>query len=153
MTDSRFDSVLDHGVSRARTLVLRALYAFIFLALAAFLWPAFIAQLPDPAHYHGVTMTLIAAFSLLCLLGIRYPLQMLPILLWEALWKLMWLILIGLPQWRAGTMDAGTAQTLVDCSLVVLVLLAVPWRYVARHYLRKPAEPPFRATPKAGRLA
>jgi hypothetical protein len=142
-----------HGPSPVRILVLRALYALILVGLTAFLWPALIAQLPAPAHYHGVTMAMLAAFSILCALGIRYPLQMRLILLWEALWKCMWLLLIGLPQWRAGTMDSGTAQTLVDCSLVLLVLLAIPWRYVAYHYLRKPAEPPFRAKPSAGGLA
>ena len=127
-------------VSRARLIALRALYALIVVGLALFVWPAFIAQLPDPAHYHGVVLTMLGAFSILCALGLRYPLQMLPIMLWELLWKSMWLLLIALPRWRAGTMDAPTTQTAIDCAAIVLVLLAVPWGYVMRHYVRKPAE-------------
>jgi hypothetical protein len=133
-------------VPRARLIVLRALYALIVVGLGLFVWPAFIARLPEPAHYHGVVMTMLAAFSILCALGIRYPLQMLPLLLWELLWKSMWLLLIALPRWMAGTMDAATTQSAIDCAVVVLVLVAMPWGYVARHYIRKPAE---RASPRA----
>lgn len=131
-------------VSRARLIVLRALYALIVVGLALFVWPTFLARLPEPPHYQGVVLTMLGAFSILCALGLRYPLQMLPILLWELLWKSMWLLLIALPRWRAGTMDAVTTQTAIDCAAVVLVLLAVPWGYVARHYVRKPAERAFR---------
>jgi hypothetical protein len=131
----------DHGLSRTRLNVLRALYALIVLGLAAFVWPAFLARLPDPEHYHGIVMTMLAAFSILCAIGIRYPLQMLPLLLWELLWKSMWLLLVALPRWRAGTMDAATIQTATDCSVVVLVLLAIPWGYVQRTFVKRPARP------------
>jgi hypothetical protein len=135
----------DRRVSRLRLIVLRALYALIALGLVLFVWPVLLAKVPAPPHYQGVVLAMLAAFSLLCLLGIRYPLQMLPVLLWELLWKSLWLGLIGVPRWLSGTMDAATAQTLFDCSLVVLVLVAVPWGYVAREYVRKPAERPTAA--------
>ena len=130
----------DPGVSRARLTILRALYAFIVVGLALVVWPAYLAQLPAPAHYHGIVMTMLAAFSILCALGLRYPLQMLPILLWELLWKAMWLLLVALPRWMAGTMDPATAATAFDCAALVLVLVGVPWRYVLRNYAMKPAE-------------
>jgi hypothetical protein len=123
------------GVSPMRMIVLRAVYALIVLGLALFVWPVFLAKVPTPPHYQGVVLAMLAAFSILCLLGIRYPLQMLPILLWELLWKSLWLGLIGVPRWLSGTMDAATAQTLFDCSLVVLVLVAVPWGFVWREYV------------------
>ena len=140
----------DDGVSKARLMVLRGLYAFIALGLAAFIWPVLLSEVPAPAHYHGVVLVMLAAFSILCVIGMRYPLQMLPILFWELLWKSMWLLMIALPRSTAGTMDAATTQTAIDCIAVVLVLLAVPWGYVARHYVRKPAERPLRATVAAG---
>jgi hypothetical protein len=128
------------GVSKARLLALRALYALIAVGLAAFVWPHWLAQLPTPAHYHGVVMTMLVAFSVLSALGIRYPLQMLPILLWELLWKGLWLLAVALPRWSAGTMDAATTQTAFDCATVLLVLLALPWPYLWRTYVRRPAE-------------
>lgn len=141
----------DHAVSRARLTILRALYAFIAAGLAVFIWPSYVAQLPAPPHFKGVVLTMLAAFSILCAIGIRYPLQMLPILLWELVWKTMWLLLIALPRWMAGTMDGPTVQTAIDCAMVVLVLLAVPWGYVVRNYLRKPAEHSFRVGAAGGR--
>ena len=152
-TTEKFSANADPGVSSTRLIVLRALYALIVLGLAAFVWPAYLARLPAPAHYHGVVMTMLAAFSILCAIGIRYPLQMLPILLWELLWKCMWLLLIALPRWMAGTMDAAATQTVIDCVAIVLVLLAVPWGYVVRNYVRKPAERPFGGAAAAAGLA
>lgn len=131
---------IDPGVSKGRLIVLRALYVLIVAGQLLFIWPALIAQLPAPAHYHGIVMVMLAAFSILCALGIRYPLQMLPVLIWEALWKVLWLALVALPRWQAGTMDAPTTQTVIDCAPLPLLLLAIPWGYVARHYVRKPAE-------------
>lgn len=130
----------DAGVSRLRLLALRALYALIVLGQLLFIWPALLARLPDPAHYQGIVLVMLAAFSIMCALGLRYPLQMIPVLLWELLWKAMWLALVALPQWRAGTMSEAARQTAFDCSLVVLVLVALPWGYVWRNYVRKPAE-------------
>ena len=86
------------------------------------------------------TFSIPSILSILCAIGIRYPLQMLPILLWELLWKSMWLLLVALPRWLENSMDAATTQTAVDCVAVVLVLVAVPWGYVVRNYVRKPAE-------------
>lgn len=135
----------DPGVAGGRLIVLRALYALIVVGQLLFIWPALIAQLPAPAHYHGIVMIMLAAFSILCAVGIRYPLQMLPILIWELLWKLLWLALIALPRWQSGTMDTATTQTVIDCAPLPLLLLAIPWTYVVRQYVRKPAERAFRA--------
>ena len=73
---------------------------------------------------------MLAAFSLCCLLGIRYPLQMLPVLLWETLWKTLWLAIVPLPQYLAGHLEDDLKPSVFACSLVLLVYLAVPWPYV-----------------------
>jgi hypothetical protein len=79
---------------------------------------------------------MLAAFSLLCLVGLRYPLQMLPVLLWEVLWKTLWLLLVPFPQWRAGHVDEALQPAIFATSMVVLVYLAVPWDYVYRHFVK-----------------
>ena len=76
-----------------------------------------------------------SASSLACALGLRYPLQMLPVLLWEVTWKTLWLVLVALPAWRAGHLDEPMQATIFAVSLVVLVYLAIPWRYVFTHYV------------------
>jgi hypothetical protein len=79
---------------------------------------------------------MLAAFSLLCALGVRYPLQMIPVLLWEAIWKTLWLGIVPLPQWLAGHVDESLKSSIFACSLVVLVYVAVPWRYVFVRYVK-----------------
>ncbi|MDE8344079.1 MAG: hypothetical protein POG24_09700 [Acidocella sp.] len=65
---------------------------------------------------------------------------MLPVLLWEILWKTMWLSLVPLPQWLAGRVDPAIMSGVFACSMVVLVYLAVPWGYVWINYARAPSE-------------
>lgn len=127
-------------VSLFRLYILRAMYLFIVIGLGIFLWPGIL----DPGtHWHlseGSAACMIAAFSLLCLLGLRYPVQMLPVLLWEILWKTMWLGLVPLPQWWAGRVDPAIQQAVFACSMVILVYLAVPWRHVWSRYVTAPSE-------------
>lgn len=109
--------------------------------LGLFVWPGYLAGAPSLPLFNGVALTMLAAFSILCALGIRYPLLMLPVLLWELLWKTMWLLMIAAPLWASGQMDERTFQTVIDCLVgVVLVPLAVPWRYVWRYYARRPGD-------------
>ena len=58
---------------------------------------------------------MLAAFSLVCALGVRYPLQMLPVLLWELLWKGLWLATIALRWWLGDGMDEGTTGFFLSC--------------------------------------
>jgi hypothetical protein len=115
--------------------VLRAMYLFIVVGLGTFLWPDVI----DPKHHwtviQGQANCMLAAFSLMCLLGLRYPVQMLPVLLWEVTWKTLWLGLVPLPQWLAGHVEEAIKPAIFACGMVVLVYLAVPWRYVFSHYV------------------
>jgi hypothetical protein len=127
-------------VSLFRLYVLRAIYLFIVVGLGVYLWPGVL----DPGKrwelMQGEVSCMLAAFSLLCVVGLRYPLQMLPVLLWEVLWKTLWLLLVPLPQWMAGRLDPALGPTIFAISLVVLVYLAIPWRYVFVHYIKAPAE-------------
>jgi len=85
--------------------------------------------------YEGVTLCLLTAMSLLALLGLRYPVTLLPVLLFETTWKLLWLSLVALPMVLDGSLDAATTDTMVSCSLVVLIIAITPWRYVWRSYV------------------
>jgi hypothetical protein len=56
---------------------------------------------------------------------------MLPLLFVELAWKTIWVLSFGLPLWRAGLLDAGTAETLQACLFgLVLFPLVIPWGYV-----------------------
>jgi hypothetical protein len=93
---------------------------------------------------------MLAAFSIMSLIGIRYPLKMLPVLLWEVTWKTMWLILVPLPQLLAGHVDESLDPTIFAISMVVLVYAAIPWGYVYRHYIVERSERWGSTTPVTG---
>lgn len=85
---------------------------------------------------------MLGAFSAVCLLGLRYPLAMLPILLWGAIWKTTWLLAVPVSQWLTqGHIDPSISSLTFDCSFVVLVYIAVPWGYVVRRYFKQQGEP------------
>ncbi len=76
---------------------MRAGYLLIGVELALVKWPI----LPDSANlplYEGATLCLLTAMSLLALLGLRHPVKMLPVLLFESAWKLLWLSLARTPR-------------------------------------------------------
>jgi hypothetical protein len=122
-------------LSLARLHLMRAGYLLVGVGLAVVKWPL----LPD-AHslplYEGVTLCLLTAMSLLAFLGMRYPVRLLPLLLFESAWKCLWLALVALPQAATGDLDAATTEVVVSCSLVVVILAVTPWRYAWRTYAR-----------------
>ncbi len=128
-------------VSLTRLYVLRAMYLFIVLGLGTFLWPEILNSNQPWLVIEGQAKCMLAAFSLVCLLGIRYPVQMLPILIWECLWKTLWLAIVPLPQWLAGHVDDALKPSIFACGMVVLVYLAVPWPYVFSRFTLARGEP------------
>lgn len=130
-----------NGVPIWRINVLRGLYLFIAIGFGVFLLPQVIA--PDPAlsPTGRVVNYMLLAFWLLTLLGIRYPLQMLPVLLWEILWKTVWVAAVAYPQWQSGKMEHFTEANLSWLPLLAICIVAVPWRYVLSQYIVKRGEP------------
>jgi hypothetical protein len=124
-------------VSVFRLHLLRAMYLLFVVGLGIYVWPGMLDLGKRWELAEGwQSSSMLAAFSLLCVLGLRYPLQMLPMLLWELAWKTLWLLIVPLPQWMAGRLDESLKPTIFACSWVVLVYIAIPWRYVFAHYIK-----------------
>lgn len=128
-----------NDVSVFRLNLLRALYLLVVVGLGLVIWPGVIFNSQSWTLSQGVVNCMLVAFSLLCALGLRYPLQMLPILLWELIWKSAWLAIVAVPKWLSGSIDEATASTAIELLVVVLVPLVIPWGYVMAQYVRKPA--------------
>ena len=134
-------------VSTARLYALRGTYLLMVVGLGATIWPLLLDPARVPDHMRGVVWSVLAGVSVLALLGIRYPLKMLPLLFFELTWKSLWLLLVALPLWRSGRLDPATAQSVTDCLTAVIFLFVIPWPYVVRHYLRAPGHP-WRFSPR-----
>ncbi|MDQ3661764.1 MAG: hypothetical protein M3454_12035 [Actinomycetota bacterium] len=121
--------------------VMRIGYAVMGIGIAARNWPLIIGRNEPWPLYEGVTKYMLVAMGLLALLGLRYPVKMLPILLFECAWKLLWLGAIAVPLWTRDDMDAATSQVAGSVLFVVIILAVIPWRYVFTQYVTKPGEP------------
>ncbi len=76
---------------------------------------------------------------MLAFFGLRYPLAMLPLLMFEFVWKLVWTLAYGLPQWSAGQFPPTFAEDAFNIAFgVILMPLVIPWGYVWRHYVKLP---------------
>jgi hypothetical protein len=127
-------------VSLLRLYALRAGYLFVAVGLAATVWPLIINHSPQWPLMNSVVCSLLAAVSVLAAVGIRYPLQMLPVLLFEIVWKSIWLIAVALPLWSANHIDARTWDTVADCLFGAILIPLIPWRYVVSQYVMKPGD-------------
>lgn len=128
----------DSGVSLARLHVLRATYLLLVIGLGAVNLPELIDH--EPAA-RGVIPSLLGALWLLAFIGLRYPLQMLPLLLFEFAWKAIWLFDYGLQQWFSGQAPPTFAEDFQAIAAgVILMPLVIPWSYVVRRYVEQPGE-------------
>jgi hypothetical protein len=128
-------------VSLLRLYLLRAAYFMIALFLFTSIWPGLIRHTTDWPHMNGVARCLLGALGLVATLGVRYPLQMLPVLLFETAWKAIWLLVIGLPLWRSGRLDPDNLETFRACLFgVVLMAVVLPWPYLWTNYVKRPSE-------------
>jgi hypothetical protein len=115
--------------------LMRVGYAVMGIGLAVVKWPLLVTH-PEPwPLFDGVVTCILTAMSLLALLGLRYPVRLLPILLFECGWKLIWLSVVAAPKLATGNLDAATQEVMVNSLLVVIILAVVPWRYVWQQYV------------------
>lgn len=140
-------------VSTIRLWVMRAMYLVMAAGIGLTIWPLILSHDPALPRMTGVAWALIGTIGLLALLGLRYPLQMLPLLLVELTWKIIWLTAFALPRWLDGTLDEGMRSTAFETSLGAILLLVIPWRYAWANYVARPGDPWLRQAENEGETA
>lgn len=124
-------------VSLFRLYTLRAAYFVMAAGLGAFIWPAVIHHTNEFGATHGIQVALLAGLGATAALGLRYPVQMLPLLLFELIWKAIYLIAFALPLWFAHQINAATAEDIKAILMAVIFIPLIPWRYVFTQYVLK----------------
>jgi len=127
-------------LSLFRLYTLRAAYLIMAGGLGVFIWPSVIRHSNNFAIAHGAEVAMLAGLGAVAALGLRYPVQMLPILVFEVVWKAIYLIAFAYPAWSAHQVTAAMAEDIKAVSMVVILLPLIPWRYVFVNYVMKSGE-------------
>lgn len=121
--------------------ILRAYYALMAFGTLVVFWPSLVSHTDSWGIASGAQYSLLAALSPLSLLGLRYPLKMLPVVIYEFLWKSLWFVFVAGPLWMNDAMTDGVWSNVVACGVaIVLTPIVVPWRYLWETYASAPAD-------------
>ena len=128
-------------VSAIRIYALRLAYLLNFVGGLFMFWPALLSPDKPLGLIDGAAFSLWATMTTLMGLGLRYPLQMLPLLLLQLIYKTVWLLAVALPLRSAGRWDSSaSATTRTFVAAIVVDLLVIPWAYVLANYIKKPGD-------------
>lgn len=127
------------GVRRINIYLLRLVFILMFFVLGKSTWTHILTHKGPWEPVNAVAWCVWTAFATLAGLGIIRPLKMLPILLLEIFYKVMWLILVAYPLWSTGKLAGSPAEDMTSVFLwVILPIVAVPWGYVVVTYFYWP---------------
>lgn len=130
-----FRSDTDYGLSPLRLWAMRVPYFLTGVLFSITIWPSLIGNWGGFDPMTGVAMAFWGALSALALFGLRFPIRMLPILLLQFTYKLIWIASVGLPLQARGELDAS-AQELLTANLIGVVIdtIAIPWLFVIKTF-------------------
>lgn len=123
------------GVSKFRFYLLRFYFALNFLALGFQAWSEIFTHKGLWQPIPGIAYSFWAAFALLAALGIIHPLKMLPLLLIQFTYKLIWSIIVAYPLWSANQLPASDELTNIMVKGAIVDIFIIPWPYVLKNYI------------------
>jgi hypothetical protein len=123
-----------------RLYTLRLCYLILAGGVGTYYWPVVIHHTSELAITHGIQFGLLGGLGMTAVLGLRYPVQMLPLLLFELIWKAVYLVFFALPLWSAHEITAAVAEDIKAVAMVVILVPLIPWGYVFRNYVVKRGE-------------
>ena len=126
------------GVRPINIYLLRLVFILMFFVLGKDTWTHILTHQGSWEPTNAVVWCVWTAFATLAGIGIIRPLKMLPILLLEIFYKVLWLILVAYPLWAKGTLVGSPAEGITSAFLwVLLPIVAVPWKYAFVNYIYK----------------
>ena len=129
----------NEGVRRINIYLLRLVYILMFFVLGRVTWTHILTHQGPWDPDKAVEWSVWTAFATLAGLGIIRPIKMLPIMLLEVFYKVLWLLIVAYPLWAAGKLEGSPAEDITSSFVwVVLTIIAVPWWYAFQTYIYKP---------------
>jgi len=130
------DYVHYEGVRPINIYLLRLIYFLMLVFVGSDSWISIVTHQGPWDHVKAVAFCVWASYSTLSVLGLIHPLRMLPIMIFMIGYKLLWLIVVAYPLWRANALAGSPAEEMTRVFLwIPLPIIAVPWKYVFQNYV------------------
>ena len=124
------------GVPKINIYLLRLLFILMLVFLGKDSWTHILTFKGTWNPMTAMAWCIWASYSVLSILGIIHPLKMLPIVMLEILYKVIWLILVAYPLWSSNQLAGSPPEGMTNVFLlVILPILAMPWRYFFKKYI------------------
>ena len=134
------------GIAPINIYLMRLIYTLMVVFLGRDSWTTILTHTGEWAPQDALAWSVWAAFASFGLLGILHPVRMLPILLLEIFYKILWLAIVAYPLWAHDKLAGSSAEGMTMAfAWVVLPIVAVPWPYVVRTFLRGRTSPAIRS--------
>jgi len=131
------DDPLNPKISQRQRTLLRLPFVVMALGLAVVVWPYILSHDVVQAHSGAASQSLLAALGALSVIGIFKPVRMLPLLLFELLWKFIFLVSFAFPLLLSGKADSVSWENIWMCVIAIFFVPLMPWRYIARTYFTR----------------
>lgn len=141
LTVTEFSDRKFPAVAFWRIHLLRFFFLLMAVAMGSLIWSQLFFKSADWHWGLGLGKSMLGALALLSLWGVRYPLQMLPLMVFELVWKTTWFAMIALPAWLNDRMTQDIIDLANDCAGVVILFFVIPWDYVFVRFILQPSEP------------
>jgi hypothetical protein len=132
----RQDNKHYEGVPRINIYLLRLLFTLMFFFLSYDSWSHIFNHTGPWDNANAAAWCMWGSYSIISFIGILRPLKMLPIVLFEIVYKVVWLFIVAYPLWMKNELIGSQAEGMTRVFMWVLFpIVAMPWRYFLRTYI------------------
>ncbi|MEO0527952.1 MAG: hypothetical protein AAFZ89_12040 [Bacteroidota bacterium] len=126
------------GPSKFRKYLMRGLYLLTFVGVGYQAWAEIIAPEKPLETIEGIVYSFWVAYATLMGLGVFFPLKMIPLLLLQLCYKVVWILGVYLPMERSRLITESAEGFLTICiTAIVLDVLITPWEYIFIEYFKR----------------
>ncbi len=133
-----FRSDYEHweGVPGINIYLLRLMFILMVVFLGMDSWSHILSFKGIWNSTNAMAWCIWASYSVLAILGIIHPLKMLPIVMLEIFYKVLWLMIVAFPLWKSNQLTGSPAEAMTNAFLwVLLPIVAMPWKYFFKEYI------------------
>ncbi|MBI3221023.1 MAG: hypothetical protein HYZ44_16025 [Bacteroidetes bacterium] len=130
------DFVHYEGVPPINIYLLRGLFGLMFLFLSYDSWNHIIRHTGYWEPVDAAAWCMWAGYASISFIGVIRPLKMLPIIVFEVIYKITWLLAVAYPLWSSDSLDGSSVEYTANVFIWVLLPAAfMPWKYFVMSYV------------------